>query len=693
MADELERILEDLRDELKDLSRVLQSTFKIFDKGNKTEKDHQADMARIKRQVLEMLRKEGKLKEGVFEAETKKIDAQQKNTTALKKATAATKSFGESVAKVGGNIIKELANGVVETGKNFMLADQRITGFGDALKGFDELSIPIGNTKLSLSDFGAAADFNVGIFKQLSQSGAGFGKSVIQLRNAATSANMPILDFVDLISENSSTFARLFGTVMDGMPSIQGFTRSLRDRTRLELAEFGLNLDETSEFLVTQLEIQRARGNAERLTQMDLVSRTVEYAKNLTKLSKLTGVQVTELDANNRQLAVEGAFQASLLQLNEKGRDATNRATAALESFAPGLATVVKDVTQFGVVTLPISKAFQVGNPQIIKFIKQLNAGTLSSEEFIRKSREVSNILGTDFAKALADAGKLGLEGQEEFLNTMAQLAGSGRDTVDDQMSVQGDNTKLLVGFGETIDTLKTQAETLSTGVFGKILGSPLLAETLEMISGGVAEMASGDTLFERVVDKTKGAVRVTSAFFSNLGTEKGAGRGTIFSMADDGVFGMIRRAGERMGAGGQGNDIIDILTPFDTLDEILARRAANMASYQHPGIHMQEGSDGFRNFGSGTPATLHGIEAVVPKNDFGQLAKVIEQMGSGASANVPTGGGAGSSAAENYLAELVELNKNAQRALNTLVAVSTMTEKNTKNTNNNLANMSGSLV
>ena len=58
MADELERIVEDLRDELKDLSRVLQSTFKIFDKGNKTEKDHQADMARIKRQVLEMLRKE-----------------------------------------------------------------------------------------------------------------------------------------------------------------------------------------------------------------------------------------------------------------------------------------------------------------------------------------------------------------------------------------------------------------------------------------------------------------------------------------------------------------------------------------------------------------------------------------------------------------------------------------------------------
>ena len=79
-----------------------------------------------------------------------------------------------------------------------------------------------------------------------------------------------------------------------------------------------MNLEETSEFLVTQLEIQRARGNSERVSQMDLVSRTVEYAKNLTKLSKLTGIQVSELDATNRQLAVEGTFQASLMQLNQK---------------------------------------------------------------------------------------------------------------------------------------------------------------------------------------------------------------------------------------------------------------------------------------------------------------------------------------------------------------------------------------
>ena len=694
MADELDRILNDLSDELKGLSRVLQSTFKIFDKGNKSEADYQKQVNAQRKIVLDLLKKEGKISDQDYNSSVKKLDQQNKNTTALKKATAAAKNFGESMAKVGANILKDLAKGVVETGKNFTLADRKIEGFADATKGFDDLKLKIPGVELSLSDFGRAADFNVGIFKQLSQTGAGFGKSVIQLRNAATSANMPILDVVDLISTNSSTFARLFGTIKDGMPIIQGFTRSLRERTRTELAEFGLNLEETSEFLVTQLEIQRARGNSERVSQMDLVSRTVEYAKNLTKLSKLTGIQVSELDATNRQLAVEGTFQASLMQLNQKGRDATTRATAAMENLSPELATVIKDITQFGVATLPVSQTFQAANPQIIDFIKQLNEGTLSSADFVSKVKGASNVVGTDFAKAFADAGRFGLDGAEQYLNAMAKLAGSGDNTADKQMKVQGDNTDLLVGFNETLKTLKTQAETLSTGVFGKILNSEKLGKVLEKISGTVSDMVGGDTLADKAYDKAKNAIRVTSAFFSNLGTEKGTGKGTILSTADDSMFGMARRGGKRLSEGGQGNSIYDILTPYDTLNEQLAKAQRMRANDLGSGpIPYYNGSDGFQNFGSGTPATLHGIEAVVPKNDYGQLAKVIEQMTGNTGATPPASDDMQSVNTQNYLRELVELNKNAQRALNTLVTVSAMTEKNTKSMNNNVANMGGSLV
>ncbi len=60
MADELDRILNDLGDELKGLTRVLQSTFKIFDRGNKTEAQHQKQINDQRRIVLDLLKKEAR---------------------------------------------------------------------------------------------------------------------------------------------------------------------------------------------------------------------------------------------------------------------------------------------------------------------------------------------------------------------------------------------------------------------------------------------------------------------------------------------------------------------------------------------------------------------------------------------------------------------------------------------------------
>jgi hypothetical protein len=116
--------------------------------------------------------------------------------------------------------------------------------------------------------------------------------------------------------------------------------------------------------------------------------------------------------------------------------------------------------------------------------------------------------------------------------------------------------------------------------------------------------------------------------------------------------------------------------------------------------LNFDQGSDGFKNFGSGTPAMLHGVEAVVPKNDIGQLANLLADAGVITNNNTT----AGDTITNNTTAmdmttlnsntkELIDLNKKVAQHLNTLVTIGAMTEKNTKNFNNKLANMGGSLV
>ena len=113
----------------------------------------------------------------------------------------------------------------------------------------------------------------------------------------------------------------------------------------------------------------------------------------------------------------------------------------------------------------------------------------------------------------------------------------------------------------------------------------------------------------------------------------------------------------------------------------------------------LNKGSNGFQDFGSGTPAMLHGKEAVVPKNDIGQLVGLLAEVGATTSTNAT----AGETVTNNTTTDMTALNVNTEKLialtektanhLNMLVTIGAMTEKNTKSTNNSLANMGGSLV
>ena len=510
--------------------------------------------------------------------------------------------------------------------------------------------------------FGKEIDSNVEAFKQLAKSGASFGSSIVMLREAQNRAGMPLAKFTDLIGTNSQMLAKLFGTVDQGVPQIAGLTKSLRDITERDFAKFGLTLDDTSGFLTTFLELERARGNTARMSQTQLLQGTAKYTKNLVTLSKLTGESVDSLNDQNMAMAADGVFQSQLAGMNA---DDAKTLSLGLQGLPGPLAQLGKEFIGLGSPISETSKELQaISGGRFGDAFKQFeNDGDLVA--FQNSIKTISADVMQN-SKAFGQASLAG-GGFAEALNAMAVASGKAVDPAElnkTQMQATGDNIKNLVNLNSQVDLVKTGFEDLR-----------FKAVTPLIYSGG------------RAAESTEALNR------------------SIRKFATDGMSGIKKMVGT----------VSNTLTGGSAQSTDNRARVKNLMDGRNADGSVKgkfkTGTDGFQDFGSGTVTKLHGEEMVMPKNNIGELAKELlalgtpvtnkakEQMSSTTNNSTSINNNSVNNSTMD-ISQLVktsqdnyELNKKVAQHLNTLVTIGAMTEKNTKTTNNELANLSGSLV
>ena len=662
MDRELEQLLKEMTAELKDLTRVLRGSTKSAIDGTKTIKQETSArkmaIAQLEAQRTDLL-KRGKLTKELNAEIDDSIEALEK----FQKTAKAGAGVMGLVTKALGflkDAIVSVATAGIKTGLAFSDTTKSISSVEDFINaGFGDIPI-LGKVTKELA---REIDSNVESFTQLAKTGATFGSSIVMLRRAAGDAVMPLGKFTDLIGTNSGLLAKFFGSVDQGVPQIVGLTSKLRDITENEFAKFGLTLDDTAGYMTTFLELERARGNLNNLSQAQLLQGTREYTKNLVTLSKLTGQSVDELNNQNMAMAADGVFQSQLTKMNAKDAKTLSLGVSAL----PGpLAQLAKEVIGLGAPISDTSRELTaLSGGAFNDAIKQFqNTGDLVAFQNSIKTISADVMKdGEAFGEAALAGGGFG-----EALNAVVQSIGKAVDpsVIQTELEAVGDNIKNLRNITSSFDRV---ASKLQIDRFELL--APVLYDNSEAVVGFTSAF---NTKIQDIVKEGGGL----DEFYEGLKKFK-----DYLVTGDINIFKKDKKKKK--------------YEEVDLGDTSIGG-----------GISANNGTEGFQDFGSGTRATLHGSEMVLPERNVGELSKqlaaAVSQMTNKTTSVTNTNTTAGDSVTNNTTSmDMTKLNANTEQLialtektanhLNTLVTIGAMTEKNTKSTKNNLANMGGSLV
>ena len=189
---------------------------------------------------------------------------------------------------------EKLKQSFIGLGSAVMRGEGTISSFTDNFKG-------LGIIGDSFGYLGNRLDVNIETFRQLSQIGATFGQSIVELRQAAATAALPLDDFAALVGNNSQSLAALFGSTTQGAKGIALLGEQVRDVGIDRLAPLGFTVDEVNETLLLNLERQRRTNTFSRMTDQQRINSAIRFAEELDRLARLTGAQRDELRAQIEQ--------------------------------------------------------------------------------------------------------------------------------------------------------------------------------------------------------------------------------------------------------------------------------------------------------------------------------------------------------------------------------------------------------
>ena len=405
---------------------------------------------------------------GVLENASKKMGP---FSDGIKNSTTALQDFSRGLKLIGG-LVSGAFGAVVSSAQG--LAMEFIAG-GNRMSDFLQHVPLVGNALGGLTQL---LEGQVDNFRDLSEVGAGFGNSILELTKSATGAGMGVAQFSEFVGQNSQNMMLLGGTITEGANRFGQLTRQIRTSNK-DFQGMGFTFEALNEHTVEYMEQLAMQGRLSGMSQSELRSGTEDYLVQIDRLAKVTGKSRKEAEALLKQQNAEANVLAMKMKLEGQQLKNFENNMAFVDSQLPGMANAIKDLAD-GVAQTPLGQKIASIMPEFAELQEQMGKGNVSQEEYAKRMAEMGPklrefIAGMDPAMVQSLMGKDGFEGllasTAELSKVEAKYKNADFKKMEEEAKKRDETTKQLANFETSIAEMraKIMQTLIDSGVLDKL--------------------------------------------------------------------------------------------------------------------------------------------------------------------------------------------------------------------------------
>lgn len=226
-------------------------------------------------------------------------------------------------------------------------------------------------------------DKSVKAFQTLGSVGGIAGDGVTGLRESAQRAGLSFQQLADVTGKKAGGLAFAFGSTATGLQEIAKLTEAAKP-FRSELLALGFNLQDQSETFVDYIERSQRLGRVQERDTRILAANSAAYAKNLTDLSRLTGMSVDQAQSELDSQMSNIRFRRAMTELDGDIQKAVSNVGVVIAGIGndPALTQGFQDlVAGFGT---QAGRDFSIATGGVGEEVaRQLKAGAITEQQAI----------------------------------------------------------------------------------------------------------------------------------------------------------------------------------------------------------------------------------------------------------------------------------------------------------------------